>query len=142
MSEKTTDESAVRRRRMARRIATASLGGTIGFAGVASAQGASAASGVACGTGLGDLLRLGLGILVLMFAMLALVRLMMGVNNKGSTRSDKKQEGNEQIKGAGFTAAAVFIPAIAAGAFSYAGIPFFSCVNLNKILGTIVVTLI
>lgn len=121
-------------RRRVRQTGYVALGVVGAASGVASAQAVDEASSVACGTGLGDVVRVLLGALVLLFAVVAVVRAMQGLNNRGSTQSETKMRGKEQLQGAGFSVAAVFVPLVAAGLFSYAGVPFLSCIDLGNVL--------
>lgn len=115
-------------------VATVVVVNAIGLAPVVRAQ-ASAASDFLCGTGAGQLLGLGLGACVLLLGIVAGFRGTLAWKNMGAARSDKKQEGREQLVGAGVTGAGMFFPAAFGVALDKIGVGAFSCVDWGGLVG-------
>ena len=106
----------------------------------AAAQSQAAQAGdMMCGTGLGQLLGLGLGLAALGLFTISMFRFVGAWNNMGSARSDKKQEGREQMKGAGLTFAGGFAPGVFGVLLDKAGIGAFSCIDWTNIVGMAVI---
>ena len=124
------NESKVLRQSLAMVVAVNAMG----LAPVVQAQ-ASAASDFLCGTGAGQLLGLGLGAATIALGAIAGFRGTMAWNNMGSARTDKKQQGREQLKGAGVTGVGMFFPAMFGVALDRVGVGAFSCINWNTIAG-------
>lgn len=130
-TETLTDRIAGGGRRVARGVGLA----YVAFAMVtftsrpARAQGASEAADAMCSTGIGSLIGYGLGALVLIFVLLGVVRLMNGVNNRGSAQSQKKQQGKEQITGSVYSFGAATVPALAGAILQASGFPVLPCVD-------------
>lgn len=105
------------------------------LAGSAAAQSAADQAGNAmCQSGMGPIVTLILGGIAAGLIIIAALRGMLAFNNLGSARSDKKQEGKEQAKGAGITLLGVFIPGFIAFALSAAGLSPFQCIDWGNII--------
>lgn len=91
----------------------------------------AAQSGVSeamCGTGIGQLLSLALGAVSVFLVIKGGFRALMGFDKKGSSKSQKQMEGNEQVKGGAQTMAVGAIgPAAIAGVLDVAGVSTLSC---------------
>lgn len=92
------------------------------------------AASAVCGTGFGDVIMIGLGLITIGLVLLASYRGVLAFNYYGSPRTEKKREGQEQLKGAGITLLGAFAPAIFAGVLDKAGLDLLSCVNLGNVL--------
>lgn len=99
--------------------------------------GAQKAGKAVCQTGFGDLIVLGLGLVTVFLIMLAVYRGTLAFNKYGSPRTEKKREGQEQLKGAGITLAGAFMPGIFAAILDQAGVVTLSCVDLSNVLVTV-----
>lgn len=105
------------------------------FAGSVAAQSAADEAGSAmCQTGLGGLITFVLGGIAIVLILVGAFRGAVAWNNMGSARSDKKQQGKEQLKGAGITTVGAFFPAIFAVGLDQAGISTLSCVDFTNII--------
>ncbi|MFD1514502.1 hypothetical protein [Halomarina rubra] len=94
-----------------------------------SAQGASQAEEIMCQTGAGDAVTLLFGGLALLLLLVAGIRLTSGLNKKGSQRSDKKREGDEQLKGAAYSVGGVFALTAFPLILEQIGLSTISCVQ-------------
>lgn len=108
-------------------------------AGTVMAQQANQAAGMLCDSGLGSLVALALGALVIYLVLMAAFNGTIAFKALGSSRSEKKREGRERLKGAGINFAGAFFPAIFGLALDTAGIGAFSCINWQGIVGMSVV---
>jgi hypothetical protein len=116
------------------RLAAAAFA-TVPLTGAVAAQSAADEAGSAvCGTGLGPLITLVFGFVALALVVIALFRGAIAWNNMGSARSDKKQQGREQLKGAGLTLVGAFVPALMLQGLDSAGVPTLSCVDFGNIV--------
>jgi hypothetical protein len=97
--------------------------------GRAAAQSAGQAEEIMCETGAGDAVTLLFGGLALLLLVVAAVRLTSGLNKKGSQRSDKKREGDEQLKGAGYSVGGVFALTAFPLILEQIGLATISCVE-------------
>jgi hypothetical protein len=97
--------------------------------GRAAAQSAGQAEEIMCETGAGDAVTLLFGGLALLLLVVAAVRLTSGLNKKGSQRSDKKREGDEQLKGAGYSVGGVFVLTAFPLILEQIGLATISCVE-------------
>lgn len=94
-----------------------------------SAQGASQAEEIMCQTGAGNAVTLLFGGLALLLLLVAGIRLTAGLNKKGSQRSDKKREGDEQLKGAAYSVGGVFALTAFPLILEQIGLSTISCVQ-------------
>ena len=94
-----------------------------------SAQGASQAEEIMCQTGAGNAVTLLFGGLALLLLLVAGIRLTSGLNKKGSQRSDKKREGDEQLKGAAYSVGGVFALTAFPLILEQIGLSTISCVQ-------------
>ncbi len=108
------------------------LGGTV----VLQSTGADQAGEAVCETGFGDLIVIGLGLVTIFLVMLAVYRGTLAFNKYGSPRTEKKREGQEQLKGAGITLMGAFMPGIFATILDQVGLVTLSCVDLGNVLVT------
>lgn len=94
-----------------------------------------------CGTGVGQLIGLVFIAASLYYLLKGLLKGMDALDKMGSTQSKQVRAGKDKLTDAGQTAAAAFIPAVAAGLFEVLGINTVSCLAPSKwnIIGTIVV---
>ena len=97
--------------------------------GRASAQSAGQAEEIMCQTGAGDAVTLLFGGLALLLLLVAGVRLTSGLNKKGSQRSDKKREGDGQLKGAAYSVGGVFALTAFPLILEQVGLATISCVE-------------
>jgi hypothetical protein len=99
---------------------------------VAAAQeggGGTGAGDIMCGSGAGEAISLVFSLAALGLLLVAAFRLVDGVNKKGSSRSDKKQEGNEKVKGAAYSFAGVFALIAFPLLLERLGLSTFECVT-------------
>jgi len=94
-----------------------------------SAQSAGEAEEIMCQTGAGDAVTLLFGGLALLLLLVAGIRLTSGLNKKGSQRSDKKREGDEQLKGAAYSVGGVFALTAFPLILEQVGLATISCVQ-------------
>jgi hypothetical protein len=87
-----------------------------------------------CQTGLGSLITFVLGMISVGLVILSAFRGAIAWNNLGSARSDKKQQGRDQLKGAGVTLGGAFLPPVFGVALDQAGINTLSCVDFGNVL--------
>lgn len=95
----------------------------------AAAQSAGQAEEIMCQTGAGEAITFGFGLLALLLLVMAGYRGAMGLNNMGSQRSDKKREGQDQIKGAGYSLGGVFALIAFPPLLEQFGLATISCVT-------------
>lgn len=93
------------------------------------AQSAGQAEEIMCQTGAGNAITLLFGGFALLMLVVAAMRLMSGLNKKGSQRSDKKREGDEQLKGAGYSVGGVFALTAFPLILEQIGLATISCVQ-------------
>jgi len=100
--------------------------------GTAAAQdgGLDAAGQAMCGSGLGQAITIAFGFLAGIMVLVGVARGAAGFQKMGSARSDKKREGEEQMKGAAYAFGGVFFLIMAPGLLELIGLSTFSCVNL------------
>jgi len=92
------------------------------------AQSAGQAEEIMCQTGAGEAITFGFGLIALLLLVMAGFRGAMGLN-KGSQRSDKKREGQDQIKGAGYSLGGVFALIAFPPLLEQFGLAMISCVT-------------
>lgn len=95
----------------------------------AAAQSAGQAEEIMCQTGAGEAITFGFGLIALLLLVMAGYRGAMGLNNMGSQRSDKKREGQDQIKGAGYSLGGVFALIAFPPLLEQFGLATISCVT-------------
>jgi hypothetical protein len=93
------------------------------------AQSAGQAEEIMCQTGAGEAITFGFGLIALLLLVMAGFRGAMGLNNMGSQRSDKKREGQDQIKGAGYSLGGVFALIAFPPLLEQFGLATISCVT-------------
>lgn len=108
--------------------------------GTAAAQSVQELGTALCGTGVGQLIGLVFIAASLYYLLKGLLKGMDAMDKMGSTQSKQVREGKDKLTDAGQTAAAAFIPAVAAGIFEVLGINTVSCLSPSQwnIIGTIV----
>lgn len=97
-------------------------------------SGADQAGTAVCETGFGELIVIGLGLITIFLVLLAVYRGTLAFNKYGSPRTEKKREGQEQLKGAGITLLGAFMPGIFAAILDQVGLVTLSCVDLSNVL--------
>lgn len=75
----------------------------------AAAQEGGTAEELMCGTGAGEAISIIFGLFALILSLMAAARFASGMNKRGSARSDKKREGEEQLTGALYSLGGVFV---------------------------------
>ncbi|MFW6382529.1 MAG: hypothetical protein ACOCZD_00640 [Haloferacaceae archaeon] len=100
----------------------------------AAATAAEEAGSAMCQTGLGELITFVLGLISVGLVLLSAFRGAIAWNNLGSARTDKKQQGRDQLKGAGITLGGAFLPPIFGVALDQGGIDTLSCVDFGNVL--------
>lgn len=103
----------------------------------ASAQDAGAAEQALCDSGIGEIIGVLLVLLVVGLGILSAFRAGIGLNNMGSSRSEKVQQGRSQVRGAGLALAGALAPAAIAFLLETFGIPTVSCIDLGSIVGQV-----
>jgi hypothetical protein len=111
-------------------VATLSLRLLVGTAAAQDGGGLDAAGEAMCGSGLGQAITIAFGFLAGIMVLVGVARGATGFQKMGSARSDKKQEGKEQMKGAAYAFGGVFFLIMAPGLLELIGLSTFSCVNL------------
>lgn len=109
--------------------------GTVG--GTVLQTSADQAGKAVCQTGFGELITLGLGLITIFLILLAVYRGALAFSKYGSPRTEKKREGQEQLKGAAITLAGAFVPGIFAAILDQTGLISLSCVDLSNVLVTV-----
>jgi len=93
------------------------------------AQSAGEAEEIMCQTGAGSAITFAFGLIALLLLIVAGYRGAMGLNKLGSSRSDKKREGQGQIKGAGYSLGGVFALIAFPPLLEQIGMATISCVS-------------
>jgi len=86
-----------------------------------------------CQTGVGEAITLGFGALALFLSVIAAYRAVSGMNKKGSNNKQKKQEGDEQVKGAVYSLGGVFVPTAFPLILDAIGLATISCVSFSPV---------
>jgi hypothetical protein len=93
------------------------------------AQSAGQAEEIMCQTGAGSAITIAFGLIALLLLIVAGYRGALGLNKLGSSRSDKKREGQSQIKGAGYSLGGVFALIAFPPLLEQVGLATISCVS-------------
>jgi len=120
--------------RRLRQVAVSLVATSLLSAPVAAQTAAEEAASAMCQTGLGSLVTFVLGLITVALVLLSAFRGAIAWNNLGSARTDKKQQGRDQLKGAGVTLGGAFLPPIFGVALEQGGIDTLSCVNFGNVL--------
>ncbi|WP_053773184.1 hypothetical protein [Halorubrum tropicale] len=120
--------------RQLRQVAVGLVATSLLSAPVAAQSAAEEAASAMCETGLGSLITFVLGLITVGLVLLSAFRGAIAWNNLGSARTDKKQQGRDQLKGAGITLGGAFLPPIFGVALDQGGIDTLSCVNFGNVL--------
>jgi hypothetical protein len=106
--------------------------------GLAAAQQSTPASEEAakemCQTGLGSAIAFAMGLVVVYLMIKTVFRAVAAFDKLGSTRSDEKYEGKQQLVGAAQTLAGAFMIPIFGTLVDQAGLPTLSCVDWSSII--------